>query len=49
MSMSFEDLEYTTIDFALFDPRDTRIGSVVARVTVSASCIIELKERIERL
>jgi hypothetical protein len=45
----FDDIDYATLDFAFLDPRDLRIGFVVARVTVPTSCILVLKQRLEHV
>jgi hypothetical protein len=45
----FDDVEYVTLDFALLDPRNSRVGIVVARISVPTSCILMLKTRMEHL
>jgi hypothetical protein len=44
----FADLEEATLDFLRIDPRDSRVAVVVARVTLSPTCIIALKSKLER-
>ena len=44
----FGDIEEATLDFVRLDPRDIRSGVVVARVTVSMTCILTLKSKLER-
>jgi hypothetical protein len=44
----FGDVQEATLDFVRLDPRDIRSGVVVARVTVSMSCIMTLKSNLER-
>jgi len=44
----FGDIENVTLDFVRRDPRDVARGIVVARVTLSASCILTLRSRLER-
>ena len=44
---AFVDLEDTTLDFIRIGPRDSRTGVVVARVTLSRSCIIKLKDELD--
>jgi hypothetical protein len=45
----FVDPEYVTIDFARLDPRDTGDGLVVARVSAPTSCILRLKDELEKV
>ena len=44
----FGDVEEATIDFVRLDPRDPSGGVVVARVALSASCILVLRSKLER-
>ena len=44
----FGDIEEARLDFARLDPRDIRSGVVVARITVSISCILTLRSKLER-
>ncbi len=46
---AYGDVEEITLDFARLDPRDTREGVVVARVTASRWCILRLKHLLEDL
>ena len=44
----FGDVQEATLDFVRIDPRDPSGGVVVARVTLSVSCILILKSKLER-
>jgi hypothetical protein len=44
----FGDVEYVTLDFVRFEPRDAASGVVVARVTVPPSCILKLEIELGR-
>ena len=44
----FGDAQEATLDFARLDPRNVVRGVVVARVTISTSCILLLKPALER-
>jgi len=44
----FGDVEHATLDFVRLDPRYPGRGVVVARVTLSPSCILVLRSKLER-
>jgi hypothetical protein len=43
----FDDLYEATLDFIRVEPRDPRVGVVVARVTLPLYCILKLKRDLE--
>jgi hypothetical protein len=45
----FVDPEYVTIDFARLEPREASDGVVVARVSAPTSCILRLKDELEKV
>jgi len=44
----FGDVEELTLDFVRIEPRDPKVGVVVARVTLPLSCILKVKRDLER-